>query len=235
MKKRNMMLATALLLVVLLIGGGTFAWFTASTPTKVNRFQAGTLKITLIDRFCEFDAKNVNPGDCYYKEVFVRNEGTKKAVVRIKKDMAFEGGLSLAPVTSSIDSNWFEKDGYYVYKKVLNPGQSTAGLFAFDKICFSGPLMDNTYQGKKFTINVMAEAIQATHQAPWHNGWGVIVNWWGGVEGLLAVEGEAEGEVVDAAKYTDAEITALIEAESAPIGEENAVEIGDLIEEKVIE
>jgi len=233
-KKRNMIFVTSMLLVVLLIAGGTFAWFTDNTPLKANKFKAGTLDITLIDRFCEYDAQKVNPGDCYFKEVYVKNLGTKKAVVRIKKDMFFEGGLSLAPVMSSIDSNWFEKNGYFVYKKVLNPGQSTSGLFTMNKICFSGPLMDNTYQGKKFTVNLMAEGIQATHQAPWENGWGVIVRYDNTVRGLLAVDGEAaELAVLDAAEFTEAEIAALIEAEGAPIGEDTAIEIVDAVEEVV--
>lgn len=224
-KKRNMMLATALLLVVLLIGGGTFAWFTASTLPKTNKFQAGTLKITLVDRFCEELAKNVNPGDCYYKEIYVKNEGTKRAVVRIKKDMAFDNPvLSLAPISSSIDSNWFEKNGYYIYKWVLDPGESTAGLFKYDKICFSGPLMGNEYQGQRFNIKVKAEAIQATHQAPWENGWGVLVyNDW---VYKTAVEGEevGEGEVREG---TEADFQALLEAEGTAIGEKEAIDILD--------
>jgi predicted ribosomally synthesized peptide with SipW-like signal peptide len=224
-KKRNMVFVTSMLLVVLLIAGGTFAWFTDVTPLKINKFKAGTLDITLIDRFCPDLAQNVNPGDCYFKEVYVRNDGSKKAVVRIKKDMAFEGGLSLAPVSASISSDWFEKNGYYVYKKVLNPGQSTTGLFAMNKICFSGPLMDNTYQGKTFDIKVKAEGIQASNNAPWLNGWGVKVYY-------PAVRGDevVEGLVTEA---TEAEMAAILEAEGAPIGEVGAVEIADVIEEEV--
>ena len=228
MKRRNMMLATALLLVVLLIGGGTFAWFTASTAPKVNKFQAGTLRITLVDRFCESFAQNVNPGDCYYKEVFVRNDGSKRAVVRIKKDMMFgDPMLSLDPVSASIDSNWFEKDGYYIYKWVLDPGERTTGLFSRDKICFSGPLMGNEYQGQLFKVVVKAEGVQATHQAPWHNGWGVGV--WFDTIVRTAVEGEeVAGQIREA---TEAEILALEEVEGAPIGEREAVEIADEVVE----
>jgi len=95
-------------------------------------------------------------------------------------------------------------------------------------------LMDNTYQGKKFTVNLMAEGIQATHQAPWENGWGVIVRYDNTVRGLLAVDGEAaELAVLDAAEFTEAEIAALIEAEGAPIGEDTAIEIVDAVEEVV--
>lgn len=225
MKRRNVVFITSMLLVVLLIAGGTFAWFTDNTPLKINNFKAGTLDIVLIDRFCPDMAQNVNPGDCYFKEVYVKNLGTKRAVVRIKKDMAFEGGLSLAPVMSSIGSDWFEKNGYFVYKKVLNPGQSTTGLFAWNKICFSGPLMDNTYQGKGFDIKVMAEGIQASNHAPWLNGWGVKVYY------PIVRSGEvAEGLVSEA---TEAEMAAILETEAAPIGEDSAVEIADVIEEVV--
>ena len=71
MKKQKWMIGSAILLAVLIVAGGTMAWFTATTPAVKNEFKAGTLKMNLVDAYCE--ATNVNPGDCYEKNVFVNN------------------------------------------------------------------------------------------------------------------------------------------------------------------
>lgn len=178
MKKKSLVLMTSVMLVALLIVGGTMAWFTAETGTASNDFKAGTLKIKLVDCFNFCGAQNVNPGDCYDKDVYVYNYGTKRAFVRIAKDMAFEGGLDLDVVEYTLGSGWVEDDNYFYYTQELGPKfrrgnrwyyPTTTKLFADNQngknICFNGPNMGNQYQGKKFTINVKAEAIQVTNGA----------------------------------------------------------------------
>lgn len=181
MKKKSLVLITSVMLVALLIAGGTMAWFTADTAVAANKFKAGTLKIKLWDRFDQCRAQNVNPGDCYDKEVYVINNGTKRAFVRIKKDMVFDGGQNNAVVGYTLGQNWVENDGYFYYTKELkaayiedfwwfNP--RTTDLFVGSGICFDGAGMTNAYQGAKFTINVKAEAVQVTNGAP-QAVWGV--------------------------------------------------------------
>jgi predicted ribosomally synthesized peptide with SipW-like signal peptide len=182
MKKRTIMIGSAILLAVLLVAGGTMAWFTASTDPVGNVFTAGTVAIELTDNF--EGAPNVNPGDCYEKEVYVTNTGTKRALVRIKKDMVFknvnEEDLAMDVVEYMLGENWtYEEDGYFYYNQVLAPetDQSPAGmttpLFKDNKICFDGEDMDNSYQGAQFTITVKAEAIQATNGAPTDSEWAI--------------------------------------------------------------
>lgn len=179
MKKRNLMLGTAIMLAVLLVAGGTMAWFTASTQPVENEFTAGTLEIKLVDEF--EGAPNVNPGDCYEKLVYVENIGTKRALVRIKKDMVFSDELSLDVLDYELGQGWVEVGEYFYYEDILQPtvdgepGEQTTPLFAENEegfnICFAGEGMGNEYQGAELTITIEAEAIQATNGAPTDEGW----------------------------------------------------------------
>jgi predicted ribosomally synthesized peptide with SipW-like signal peptide len=187
MKKRSLMLGTAIMLAVLLVAGGTMAWFTASTEPVENEFTAGTLMIELVDEF--EGAPNVNPGDCYAKDVYVINTGTKRALVRIEKDMVLNSNpngpadiaLDIGVVEYELGQGWVEdEDGYFYYEDILLPGENgegerTTSLFAENEegknICFAGEGMDNDYQGAELTITIEAEAIQATNGAPTEEGW----------------------------------------------------------------
>lgn len=173
MKKKNTVLILTSLLVVMLVVGGTMAWFTATAEPVENKFKAGTVKIKLIDKFDEEAAQNVNPGDCYDKEVYVKSSGTKKTQVRIKQEAFFEGGLPTEGVVKyEIDPIWeLKDDGFYYYKMILEEGVETARFFVDNKVCFDGANMGNEYQGKLFTIKFEAEAIQATNGAPTAAGW----------------------------------------------------------------
>ena len=164
-KKRSMMIGSVILLVILLIGGGTFAWFSYSTRPVVNNFQAGTLKYSVYECFDGRMAQNVNPGDCFNKWVWFKNNGTKKMFIRAKITPEFEGGILPVDgvVKLTVPSGWVFKDGYYYYPRVILPGYSVQLL---EKVCFDGPSMGNEYQGKKLTLTIMSEAIQATNGAP---------------------------------------------------------------------
>ncbi len=169
MKKRKIMLGSAIMLAVLLVTGGTLAWFTASTEPVDNKFTAGTLEIKLVDNF--EGAPNVNPGDCYDKEIYVENVGTKKAMVRIDAKAVFSDGLSTEILRYELGENWLYQDEYYYYTKVLETNERTTSLLKDNKICFDGPSMNNDYQGAELTITVEADAIQATNGAPGSEGW----------------------------------------------------------------
>lgn len=169
MKKRSMMLVTSMVLAVLLIAGGTFAWFTATTEAVTNEFTAGTLDIKLYDNF--EGAPCVNPGDCYHKEIFVENTGTKKVMVRIKYDFEFldvDGNpLDNSVVELNLNPGWRDGgDGYLYYDPILNPRESTANVLKNNKICFS-KCMNNDYQGSTLKIEIHADGMQTTNDATW--------------------------------------------------------------------
>lgn len=168
MKKRSVILATLALALVLTVGG-TMAWFTAESDPVVNKFEAGTLDIELVDKFK--GAVNVNPGDSYRKEVYVKNTGTKRAYVRVKVDSVFDNEeLSTDVIKYGVNNilgiGWVKKGDYFYYNHVVYPGHSTSPLFSGNRICFDGPSMGNEYQGAKLDITIKADAVQITNGAP---------------------------------------------------------------------
>lgn len=215
MKKRNMIVGISILLIVLLIGGGTFAWFTAKTEAVTNEFTAGTVEIELIDKFD--GAPNVNPGDCYRKEIYVKNTGTKKAYIRIKADAVFDNpALSTSVLRYGINDpinwgpinllpGWEFKDGYFYYNRIVLPGYHTRPLLESNRVGFDGPSMDDDYQGAKLDIKIQAEAIQATNgaiQAEWGVSFPTVMPYARGVEPVEE-------------KLTLEDVQAIVEAEDA--------------------
>lgn len=173
MKNKKMLLGSSILLVVLLVIGGTMAWFTAQTEPITNNFKAGTLKIELIDNF--EGAPKVNPGDCYEKEVYVKNTGSKRALVRVAIEEEFDlEGLNLDVVEYDLGEGWIEdEDGYIYYEQVLESGGETTPLFANNQVCFDGAKMGNAYQGASYDLTVEADAVQATNGAPTALEWAI--------------------------------------------------------------
>lgn len=55
-------------------------------------------------------------------------------------------------------TGWTEKDGWWYCNAAAGTGEMTAPLFA--EVAFSGPYMDNQYQGCTLVIDVNAQAVQ---------------------------------------------------------------------------
>jgi len=166
-------------------GGAALAWFSDTAAPVTNVFNTSTVEITLHDNMGEttFPTEgitNVNPGDSYDKEVYVTSTGSEETYVRVKLTLSWtppEGydgpALDTAAVTLNIDStNWvLGEGGWYYYKSILTPSSpDTTKLL--DGVTFSGPLVNNNYQNAAFSIEVEAEAVQASHEA-FVDEWGI--------------------------------------------------------------
>ncbi|MCF6465842.1 TasA family protein [Clostridium sp. Cult2] len=182
MKKRNIMLGSIILLVALLVLG-TMAWFTDSSEV-VNSFKAGTVDIDLIENgitvggeFNGINIDNVNPGDNHEKEIEVLSNGSKQTYVRVKltptwtfEDETADNTLAPAEYVGLDSSKWILSGDYYYYHKILNKDDITDALITGIK--FNGPDMGNDYQGATFTLEVKAEAVQASYKA-YETEWGI--------------------------------------------------------------
>lgn len=94
MKTRILMSVLAIGLSIALIGGATMAWFTDEAEVPEATFTAGTVEIDVDGSFDgemnDFVAGNVNPGDSYDVKWDIKNNGTKKAQIRISLDDIWE-------------------------------------------------------------------------------------------------------------------------------------------------
>ncbi len=133
-----------------------------------------------------------NPGDCAWARFDVTNVGTKDSYVRFswaesewqEYDDDADAWIPWCPTDagavhtevvdielceSMADTGWIEDNGYFYYTNELAPGE-TVELCV--RVCLKGPETCNLYQGKRYVLKGVFDAIQTTHDAP-HHEWGV--------------------------------------------------------------
>ena len=57
------------------------------------------------------------------------------------------------------ETNWELHDGWYYYKGIVAPGETTPNVFSHVEIV--GSKVDNSYLGKTLTLSVVAHAVQS--------------------------------------------------------------------------
>lgn len=161
--------------------GGTLAAWTAERET-VNRISIGSIKGLVSMEGFSF-GQIVMPGTTAPNVVSVKNTGSIDVLVRLKMDIAWgstrdsEGNLAVIPSlpTDNIhitfnSTNWYfdQADGYFYYKGVVRPGESTIPLmkeFTIDSN--SG----NEYEKMMADFIVHMECIQSAGDGP--KAWGM--------------------------------------------------------------
>lgn len=170
-KWKNRILCLALIICGLaVIASGTAAYFVAE-ETAYNVITTGCLYMDLIEEtedgqpWPEEGIDNVVPGTAVGKVVTVKNVGGVPFFTRISKEEFIypaEGvtaELTFEHITIDINTEqWIEKDGFYYYYRILEPGEETEPLFT--KVSFA-PEMGNEYQNCKVEVHVLAQAVQS--------------------------------------------------------------------------
>lgn len=167
----------------------TLAWLSTTTNEEVNAFGAGTTDINVVEPNVP-DKENV-PWGADSKNVKIsmeENETNNPAVVRVLivpvlKDTSgniLEGKFAqfseptgtemvLGDFTFHFDaswsSNWMYKDGFFYYRKVLNPGEETPYLLKGVTLTDASKAAD--YVDKKVHIEVYASAVQTQAADDW--------------------------------------------------------------------
>ena len=189
MKKNYKPIVFTLLLVGLcFVIGGTIAYYTSS-DTFNNEFDTGTYKIETQEAFVSPD--NWTPGTTTPKTVIATNKGSTDAVVRIKLTPSWvdangdpldlvdshDNEAAIINFSNTLSSHWIYDDGYYYYKKALQPNDSSPTLI--DSVTFN-PEVEfgstkncetvngvttctteiNDYAGGKYTLEVVVETAQ---------------------------------------------------------------------------
>lgn len=171
MKKKLTVLAV-LALCLGLAATGTWAYFTAQKQVH-NVITTGKVDIRLqewadAERTRPFEnLTGIMPGMEVTKLAEVKNTGTAPAFIRVRADISIlsagEEPVALDPKPLSLDINetdWVLQEGYYYYRRILNPGETTEPLFT--TVSFD-PLMGDAYQEGTARINLTAYAVQSAN------------------------------------------------------------------------
>lgn len=102
------------------------------------------------------------PGDIVSKQVSIENDCEHPFYLRVKVVY----GVNSQELTSEDcfklniqEKNWELHNGWYYYKGIVNPGETTPNVFSHVEIV--GAKVDNSYIGKTLTLTVNAQAVQS--------------------------------------------------------------------------
>lgn len=169
--KRKIIVISLALIMILAIAGGSMAWQTNKSEERKNEFKVGTVNVKVV----ESGLKNISKvaEGTYDKNIRVESLGTKRTYVRVRLIPEWnEPSLPVSNVKFNLSSNghWTNRqlDGYYYFKYYLTEDQLTSLLL--ESLTFTD--LDPEYEGADFTLKIVAEGVQTTHEA-WKNVWGV--------------------------------------------------------------
>lgn len=172
--KEKLSVVAILAIFLAIMSAGTWAYFTTSEQVH-NVITTGSVDITLQEWADEaktepfVDLEGILPGRQVTKIPEVVNSGENPVFVRIKLTKAITwldevenpDEVDLDKVTLDLnETDWVEQDGYYYYRKVLLPGETTEPLFttvSFDVT------MGNVFQNAQISIDITAQAVQSAN------------------------------------------------------------------------
>lgn len=169
-------------------------YFSDLTEPIVNAFSAGSIQV-------EIQEPGVDPGAVQWgtntKPVKLYNpEDSIAGVVRAKlmppavydtsgNAVAVDTGTLSAPSGNTLvmgeftlhladgwQNNWFYKDGWFYYNKILQPGETTTQLLA--GVTLTDPDKAESYKSYTVKVDVLADILQTEGNAPTTE-WGVTV------------------------------------------------------------
>lgn len=160
-------LAISLVAIVLTFSTqGTLAYYT-TVGKATNVVTSGNVKLKIHERTDQgtaFPEEGVYilPGDIVSKEVSVENICKHPFYLRVKvvygvnsEELSTEDCFKL----NINEENWQYHEGWYYYKGIVEPGQTTPNVFSHVEIV--GSKVDNSYIGKTLTLTVVAHAVQS--------------------------------------------------------------------------
>ncbi len=165
---RKKTIAVSTILLIILLSSMTYAWFFESESID-NIFKMGTIEVEVLEPGFD-DLTNVSTGN-YTKNVQVASRGTKRTYVRVRLIPEWSNpSLPVSNVEFNLNlGDWVDGgDGHYYYKYYLTQNQVTSLLLESVTFTDLGP----EYNGETFTIKVVAEGAQITHDA-WKDIWGI--------------------------------------------------------------
>lgn len=190
-RKRLLFTAGSVILILLIAMDVTVALLNTLTGTVDNEFKFGQTKISVNEDFDGWDKKEVRltaaSGDDYVSGVvramivpYVQDQSGNyiSADLSAMPESITGNTVVLGDITLELDTNWntnwFYKDGYFYYNKVLAPGETTELLLQKVSLTSDTTAMREKYTDTDIKIEVMAGILQAEGGAP-EVEWGVTV------------------------------------------------------------
>jgi len=157
----------ALVAVLMTFVSTTTLAFYQTVGTATNVVTSGNIQFIIhemTDQGKEFPKEGVYivPGDIVSKKVSIESDCEHPFYLRVK--MVY--GVDSQELTAEdcfkleIDETYWElHDGWYYYKGIVNPGETTPNVFSHVEMV--GSKIDNSYIGKTLTLTVKAQAVQS--------------------------------------------------------------------------
>ena len=165
MRNKGLIILCAVLLLNMLCFAGVYA-YSVSRDAAANEFTVGDNEIEIHEVFEQ--PYWVQEGDRIQKEVTVTNSGRTPCSVRLfvkPDDMEIMNNIRIDFNTES----WYDGgDGYYYYKGILPPGETTEELFSTVEI--------TGMTGMLFHLYVVGESRTAEGNQTWNQVWADKVN-----------------------------------------------------------
>ena len=157
----------ALIAIVLTFLAQTTLAYYQTVGKATNVVTSGNIQFIIhekTDQGTEFPREGVYivPGDIVSKEVSIESDCEHPFYLRVKiiygvdsKELSAEDCFKL-----NINEQYWElHDGWYYYKDIVTPGETTPDVFSHVEIV--GSKVDNSYLGKTLTLTVNAQAVQS--------------------------------------------------------------------------
>ncbi|MDR0853454.1 MAG: hypothetical protein LBN34_03715 [Clostridiales Family XIII bacterium] len=186
---RKSILACSLVAILLL--GVTFALLTALTEKKTNVFTFADVEVGILEptgvswTSKQVQLQNVNGANAIPGVV-------RAMIVPVLKDASGDGlqgeyaplgkpgtngvlqmGDFVFTFTNGWETDWFFYDGYFYYKKVLDPGEKTTMLL--QSVTLKDQALAAEYKDIEVDVDVLSDILQASDGVPQAN-WGVHVS-----------------------------------------------------------
>jgi len=152
--------------LITLMSQATLAYY-STVGKATNVVTSGNIQFIIhemTDRGTAFPREGVYivPGDIVSKEVSIESDCEHPFYLRVKivygvdaKELSAEDCFKL-----NINEEYWElHDGWYYYKGIVDPGETTPNVFSHVEIV--GSKVDNRYIGKTLTLSVIAHAVQS--------------------------------------------------------------------------
>lgn len=159
---------------ITLMTQGTLAYY-STIGKATNVVTSGDIELIIhekTDAGTDFPEEGVYivPGDIVSKQVSIESVCSHPFYLRVKivygidsRDLPVEDCFKL----NINEENWQYHEGWYYYKGIVAPGETTPNVFSHVEIV--GSKVDNSYIGKTLTLTVVAHAVQSENN-PLGNG-----------------------------------------------------------------